>query len=285
MMALFVCVLILYSFSCSAQPELLRAKHIVHTLSSPEWAGRPANLITASKFNLLLNNELQDFKISPSKFTFEAKGEQMEAINFVVKAKKTSPTILVIAHYDHLGTGEGKSREIGKACTHFGADDNASGVALAILLADTLQKLGLFAANVAIAFTSAHELGLFGSQNLAQSKCWKSGLPATIINLDMVGRLDPRSSTLRVETTSNDPIPDGKAHGLNILREPLQTKGEHSAFESSDRKLTFVTTGIHDDYHRCSDTSDKINYLGILQIRNYLTTLIVADCGWPTIPR
>lgn len=186
---------------------------------------------------------------------------------------KTDSTILISAHHDHLGLGSNKSRELRKKGLHPGADDNASGVALALELAQQLQQRSFGKKyNYVFAFFTAHEMGLYGSYNFTRSPLFDLLHLKAALNFDMVGHLNPTTKTLRVSTCVQDT-------SLRSFLLPLQSSGLYiRADEAGETVNDFTvlcehcvpavsfTTGLHDDYHRMSDTADKINYGGIYQI-------------------
>ncbi len=189
-------------------------------------------------------------------------------------------TILISAHYDHLGLGSNKSRELRKKGIHPGADDNASGVALVMELANQLKQTKNRRYNFVFAFFSAHEMGLYGSYNFTRSALFDLLHLKAALNFDMVGRLQPTTKIVRVSTCVQDT-------SLRSFLLPLQNSGLYiRADENGETVNDFsvlcehcvpavsFTTGLHDDYHRMSDTADKINYGGIYQILQAVKKLL-----------
>lgn len=185
-------------------------------------------------------------------------------------------TILISAHYDHLGMGAGRSRSYGKVGIHPGADDNASGVALVLGLAHRRKKWMKKEYNYLFVHYTAHESGLFGSAAFAKY-CTEHFKPiCLVVNFDMVGRLDPETQVLTVYGT-NTLTPSQNAGltseytGLLHTDEPekiLQT--DCKPFSEKNITCLSFTTGLHEDYHRISDTPDKINFDGIWIIEKLL---------------
>ncbi|WP_433932337.1 M20/M25/M40 family metallo-hydrolase [Sorangium cellulosum] len=181
--------------------------------------------------------------------------------------------VVVGAHYDHLGHGGNSySRAPGVHAVHPGADDNASGTAMLLEVARRFAALPtrpdrslLF-----IAF-GAEELGTLGSRHFVDHP--PAPLAGTksivaMINADMVGRM--REDKLLVDGlgTSPDwrPIVDGAAQGLGLtLQYGVEGFGasDHTSFTASRVPVAFLFTGVHEDYHRPSDTADKINAAGV----------------------
>ncbi|WP_434044700.1 MULTISPECIES: M20/M25/M40 family metallo-hydrolase [Sorangium] len=181
--------------------------------------------------------------------------------------------VVVGAHYDHLGHGGNSySRAPGVHAVHPGADDNASGTAMLLEVARRFAALPtrpdrslLF-----IAF-GAEELGTIGSRHFVDHPpAPLAGMKQVVamINADMVGRM--REDKLLVDGlgTSPDwrPIVDGAAQGLGVtLQYGVEGFGasDHTSFTASRVPVAFLFTGVHEDYHRPSDTADKINVAGV----------------------
>lgn len=192
-------------------------------------------------------------------------------------------TIIFSAHYDGLGFGNGKSKDILKKGIHNGADDNASGVALLLELQKEIAKWSnenTLRYNYVFAAFSAHEAGLFGSDFFSKSKICESLKIKTVINFDMVGRLDEASKTIRVsgletesfyqpffESTENFSL-NFRYDDSNLLVSDLKP------FVKKNIPALNITTGVHSDYHRMSDDENKINYKGMNLIFNLLNSLI-----------
>jgi hypothetical protein len=204
------------------------------------------------------------------------------AVNLIcenISRKSSDSIILFIAHYDHLGNGAYKSLEIlesKRMKLHRGADDNASGVAMVIELGNWCMNLTELKYKPVLLFTSAHEVGLFGSENFVKSLNLDSMKIKVVFNFDMVGRLDISSKTLsisdnKLETKDYLAIPSNFqiAKGENLYNSDLRH------FMSLPVHLISVTTGIHNDYHRISDTPEKINYEGMNEIFDYMKTIIL----------
>lgn len=248
-----------------------KAQKIVEELCDSTWQGRPTSKHTSDLFQKFLKKHRGQLRLSSLSFQYVKDSTLVEGKNLLLHSVPLKRAeILIIAHYDHLGNGGTKSKEITRTCIHPGADDNASGVATALLLADTLLRNHINQ-NFVVAFTSGHEDGLHGSKHLALQAVKKKWPVSLIINLDMVGRLDAASHKLRVET--NVPIKEYNTPKLQTSIQPVSSWGEHTAF-LQEFSIVFVTTGLHDDYHRCTDTPEKINYEGIETIVNYLNRAI-----------
>ncbi len=189
-------------------------------------------------------------------------------------------TVVIGAHYDHLGMGDPKhSLYTGPAAVHHGADDNASGVAaileLASLLKDTAYKNNNY---IFIAF-SGEELGLYGSKWFVQHPAVPLDKINYMINLDMVGRVDSATHTLTVNGVGTSAA---FKDAIEKLHTPLHIKttesglgpSDHTSFYLQNIPVVFLFSGQHKDYHKPSDTEDKINYHGMVDVMNYTVSLI-----------
>ncbi|WP_437857081.1 M20/M25/M40 family metallo-hydrolase [Sorangium sp. So ce363] len=181
--------------------------------------------------------------------------------------------VVVGAHYDHLGYGGTSfSRAPGVHAVHPGADDNASGTAMLLEVARRFASLPERPArNLLFIAFGAEELGTIGSRHFVDHPpAPLAGMKPIVamINADMVGRM--RDDKLLVDGlgTSPDwkPIVDDAARGLGLtLQFGVEGFGasDHASFTASRVPIAFLFTGVHEDYHRPSDTADKINAAGV----------------------
>ena len=196
--------------------------------------------------------------------------------------------IIIGAHYDHLGFGHYGARDGRAAGTiHPGADDNVSGTAVLLDLARRLAHLPVKPASsiVFVAF-SAEELGLFGSRHFVDNA--KSiGSTKVMINLDMVGRLrDKRLTVFGSRSGQNlSQIVKTGAHqlGLELTESDDVGRSDHLSFYTKKIPVLHFFTGIHEDYHRPSDTWEKLNIDGMARVSDLVmaTVLRIADTEAP----
>jgi hypothetical protein len=194
-------------------------------------------------------------------------------------------TIVVGAHYDHLGHGglfSGSlallSRDI-----HNGADDNASGTAMVLEMARRLGRREdpLPRRLVFMAF-SGEERGLLGSKYYVEHPLYPLKSTVLMVNFDMVGRLN-RENELTVYGTGTSPGFDllvdalGKSSGFTVKKIPEgHGPSDQESFVLKDIPVLFVFTGTHRDYHRPSDDTALINFPGMARIAD-LGELILLD--------
>jgi Tol biopolymer transport system component len=190
----------------------------------------------------------------------------------------SSKTIVIGAHYDHLGHNEhnNSTKANSKGEIHNGADDNASGVSGVLELARMFSQNGVQEnANYIFALFSGEEDGLMGSKHMAESI--KNVYPNTVamLNMDMIGRLKEDKS-LVVGGVGTNPeftkiVERNKPAGFNItLEESGVGPTDHTSFYLKNIPVINFFTGTHGDYHKPSDDEDKINYYGVENIVNYI---------------
>jgi len=191
-------------------------------------------------------------------------------------------TIVIGAHYDHLGHGGMGSLDPDSHEIHHGADDNASGVSTLIEVAHRLaaRDKKLSRRIVFIAFTG-EERGLYGSGHYVRDPLVPLDQTIAMVNLDMVGRLmDDKLIVYGTDTASEwNTLLDHLAtdHPFKQTRHPEgYGPSDHTSFYAKRIPVLFFFTGTHRDYHRPSDTFDKINVEGMRRITDLVTDTVVA---------
>lgn len=189
-------------------------------------------------------------------------------------------TIILGAHYDHLGYGEDhNSLYSGKTpMIHNGADDNASGTAALIELAKELQSFGYKKYNYIFTAFSGEELGLFGSKYFTEHAGFDLKNVNYMINMDMVGRLNDSTHAITIGGYGTSPSWGKLITDNQFLKINKDSSGsgpsDHTSFYRKDIPVLFFFTGSHKDYHKPSDDADKINYDGEVKVIRYITDLI-----------
>ena len=198
-------------------------------------------------------------------------------------------TVVIGAHYDHLGYGEPGSLARGSKAIHYGADDNCSGTVSIIELARRLGALqGQKGRRLVLMTFAGEERGLLGSRHYCRNPLFPLEKTVAMINLDMVGRL--RDDKLQI-------LGIGTGGGFNELLDKLNDKykfelakskgvslmfggSDHQSFYDKNIPVLFFFTGLHEQYHRPTDTVDTINVAGIRrivemteEIANYVRTV------------
>jgi aminopeptidase YwaD len=179
--------------------------------------------------------------------------------------------IVIGAHYDHLGYGEVGSLAPEPGDIHPGADDNASGTAAIMELARLLaQNRDRLKRSVLVIAFSAEEEGLLGAEYFVQNPTVPRENIVAMLNFDMVGRMsNNRVSISGVGTAAEweSILKAANTANLNLqLGQSASGGSDHMPFMRREIPVLFFFTGMHPDYHRPSDTWDKINYEGQAQI-------------------
>lgn len=204
-------------------------------------------------------------------------------IGFLDHAAPT--TVIIGAHYDHLGMGgEGSLYRDGEAI-HNGADDNASGVAVMLKLAQELQTEEYRGNNYLFIAFSGEEMGLLGSNFYTKNPTIDFTTANYMINMDMVGRLNEERA-LAVHGLGTSPIWPQTIFAANKdfkLSEHESGVGpsDHTSFYLNDLPVLHFFTGQHSDYHKPGDDAQKLNYAGMQSIATYIKNIIkeVNDNG------
>lgn len=189
-------------------------------------------------------------------------------------------TLLIGAHYDHLGDGSlGGSLFAGKGAIHNGADDNASGTAALLMLADILRDSVFSHLNYLLIAFSGEELGLLGSAYFAKNATYPLQQVTAMFNMDMVGRLDTATRQLGVYGTGTSPfwedVVEKQRDNLSIKTSASGTgSSDHTSFYLQNMPVLHFFTGTHRDYHKPEDDADKINFAGINDVVAYMTRII-----------
>ena len=225
-------------------------------------------------------------------FTFKPKTNPHDEVKFDVNGdgtitgnnvigfvdNKAENTIIIGAHFDHLGFGgEGSLYRDSIKAVHNGADDNASGVSVLLNLAAKLKEKNTNN-NYLFMALSGEEMGLLGSNYFVKNPTIDTKKVSYMINMDMVGRMK-KDSTLAVYGTGTSPIFKQvlKSHNDNfklIQQESGVGPSDHTSFYLADIPVLHFFTGQHEDYHKPGDDSEKLNYDGMYLISDYIFNII-----------
>ncbi|MEO5570056.1 MAG: M28 family peptidase [Bacteroidia bacterium] len=193
---------------------------------------------------------------------------------------KAVNTIVIGAHYDHLGYGAEGSLYRGAPAIHNGADDNASGGAALIELARILKKSNEKSNNYLFIAFSGEEKGLLGSNSFVKHPTIDLKKANYMINMDMVGRMKKDEKTLQVLGVGTSPEWKTVVEKINIdsikIKESESGVGpsDHTSFYLADIPVLHFFTGSHEDYHKPSDDDDKINYPGEISVMKIILEVI-----------
>ena len=244
--------------------------------------------------------------------------KQAEAYNIIGILEGTDPllkneAIVIGAHYDHLGHGGSDSLAVNSTEIHHGADDNASGTAAMLELARQFAAEKKNKRTLIFMAFSGEEEGLLGSKFYTNNPVFPLDKTVAMINMDMVGRLKDNKLTVGGIGTAAEwkalieqknineaaVIPGGQATNgaayiktsvppLNKFNLSLSEDGfgpsDHSSFYAKQIPVLFLFTGTHEDYHKPSDTADKVNYEGLEKVVGFVTLLLRAVDQNPARP-
>ncbi|CAM3267275.1 M28 family peptidase [Aequorivita lipolytica] len=309
MRTILVIFLAMLIFSCKeTKVKSVSMKEDVSVLANDSLNGRKTGSEGEKKAAEYIATRFADLGLQPKgtdgyfqKFTFKASKNPHQEAEFTSEKNdpstglrvetgenvvayldnKAENTVVIGAHYDHLGMGgEGSLYREGEAI-HNGADDNASGVAMMLHLADSLRfdsaqrpKNNNF---LFIAF-SGEEEGLLGSNYFVKNPTIDTKKVTYMLNMDMVGRLNS-GNTLAVYGLGTSPIlkqtVKANAGDLNIVEnESGVGPSDHTSFYLADIPVLHFFTGQHEDYHKPSDDTEKVNFAGMEIVSNYIFSII-----------
>ena len=274
-----------------------RIKEDVSFLADDKLEGRQTGTPGELKAAEYIQNRFKDLGLSAKgtngfyqDFTFKPKTNPHEEVKFTENAdgtitgrnvvgfldNKAANTVIIGAHFDHLGFGGDGSLHRGEKAIHNGADDNASGVAVLLNLIGKLKEKNTNNNYLFMAF-SGEEMGLLGSNYFVKNPTINTKAVSYMINMDMVGRL--KDSALAVYGTGTSPIfkQTLKSHNNNfklIQKESGVGPSDHTSFYLADIPVLHFFTGQHGDYHKPSDDIETLNYEGMELVSNYIFNII-----------
>ncbi|HUQ31842.1 MAG TPA: M20/M25/M40 family metallo-hydrolase, partial [Pyrinomonadaceae bacterium] len=204
--------------------------------------------------------------------------------------------VVIGAHYDHLGLGGEGSLAPREGEIHHGADDNASGVAGVLELARIFSREGMKPKRtlVFVAF-SGEEEGLLGSNYFVNHMVVPLSQTVAMINMDMIGRMKENRLIIGgvgtagewrewIEAKNREVVTSKNADGLKAatviakfnltLNEDGYGPSDHSSFYAKQVPVLFFFTGTHDDYHKPTDTAEKINYEDEARVLAFVASLV-----------
>ncbi len=196
--------------------------------------------------------------------------------------------VVVGAHYDHIGYGEFSSRSPSMAGhVHPGADDNASGTAGVLMIADEMAQryeqlaFGEEARSIIFVCFSGEEMGLLGSKHFVQNPPVTLSTVAAMLNMDMIGRLRDRKLELYGVGTAEQmmdlvqPVID--ASGLKVSTSKRgDGPSDHSSFFGEGVPVLAAFTGLHSLYHTVNDVPSTLNFEGGAQVTEFVGELTWA---------
>jgi Tol biopolymer transport system component len=224
------------------------------------------------------------------------KKNDQDVVGYLPPSPGSDEYIVVGAHYDHLGHGGTSSLERAgeENKIHPGADDNASGTAWMMELAasvanERLEHPEKFRRGVIFAGWSGEEIGIIGSAAFCEHPPVPLEKIAAYVNADMVGRL--RDNKLTIQGVGSSHVwrkiieKRNVAAGFNLmLQDDPYLPTDVTSFYTKNVPVLNFFTGAHDDYHRPSDTADKLNYEGLERIARFSQQLVIDLVQTPERP-
>ena len=193
---------------------------------------------------------------------------------------KAKHTIIIGAHYDHLGMGDAGSRHTGEPAIHNGADDNASGVAAMLSLAAKLKQSKLKNNNYLFMAFSGEEKGLYGSSHFTKNDpTVELATVNYMINMDMVGRLN-EEKVLAINGVGTSSVWKDALYKISVDDIKVKTSesgvgpSDHTQFYLKGIPVLHFFTGQHQDYHKPEDDAQLVNFEGIVSVSNFIFQLI-----------
>lgn len=262
----------------------------VSWLASPERAGRGLGTTALRDSADYIARQMESAGLKPAgdngtwfqKFTVAEgpEGKPVEAMNVVgilpgSRSDWGDQSVILGAHYDHLGHGWPDVHAGDEGKIHFGADDNASGVAIMLELARNLAAEGGGPRNLVVIAFSAEECGRLGSQYYVKHPQLPAAGIRAVINLDTVGRLFDGKLAIHGTGTA-DEWPHifrgcGFVTGIPNTFVPSATEGsDQESFIAAGIPGVQIFTGAHADYHRPGDTVDKVDGPGLVKVATFV---------------
>tara|TARA_R110000868_G_scaffold720_4_gene5255 strand:- start:17212 stop:18438 length:1227 start_codon:yes stop_codon:yes gene_type:complete len=301
MKPIYILLAIVLFISCKeVKPIEITMKDDVTVLASDSLHGRQ----TGTPYEVMAADYIADrFKnlgLEPKgtngyfqEFSFKDKSDPHGNVTYVNKSEDSTVTgrnvvgylnnnaentVIIGAHYDHLGMGiegslyRGETPEI-----HNGADDNASGVAVMLHLINKLKNVNTKNNYLFIAF-SGEEMGLLGSNYFVKHPTINLKKADYMLNMDMVGRLN-NEKAMAVYGVGTAPIFKqilfaNKGELKITEKESGVGPSDHTSFYLMDIPVLHFFTGQHVDYHRPSDDIDKLNYEGMEVITQFILSIV-----------
>lgn len=283
-----VCAGLLMGWSTAQGQTVAEMRDTVTYIASDECDGRETGTPGIYRAQQYVAGKLRDAGLDPryQEFQINSWGKCRNLVVFVQGC--SNKYIVVGAHIDHIGSPRRRVMN--------GADDNASGSAMALAMAIALHKqqsISLVPIRHSVVFVwfTGEEHGFWGSEYFVKNPLapvhgeLKTGisLPIFMLNLDMVGRLHGSYRDMKFPPT--DPLPVVEIlerlytrydFGKNIVFLGEGANSDHYPFHQQGIPYVFLHTGLHADYHRSTDDADKINYEGMLKITHFAQDLIRA---------
>lgn len=304
--ALLLSIFLFTVYSCKTKKaipgksyNLVNVKMDVETLSADDMEGRETGTPGEKKAAAYIAKRMKEIgllprgttdgyhqtfkrKIKANPHSDEPSPDDKVIIGFNVVGiidNEAEYTAVIGAHYDHLGYGAEGSLYVGEPAIHNGADDNASGVAGMLRIAEALMSDTDKSLNYLFIAFSGEEKGLWGSNYFTKNPTIDFDKINYMINMDMIGRLNDENQ-LAIYGTGTTPLWDKALdveEGLKFKKKEEESgvgPTDHTSFYLENLPVLQFFTGQHEDYHRPTDDAHLINYKGIVDITDYILAII-----------
>jgi hypothetical protein len=279
-----------------SQPWSLVAAHVTRAIADALLAGAGHSLAavadTIDRSLAARSFALANTRVKLSVSLIRERGETANVVGVLpgTDPRLRDEAIVIGAHYDHLGRGgEGSLAPDQTGAVHPGADDNASGTTAVMALARAFAAAGAAPRTLVFVAFAGEELGLLGSSHYVKHPAFPLDKTVLMVNLDMVGRL--RDGKLYVGGADSGSglrrVMEDAARGLGLtlkLRGDPFAPSDHTVFYTGGRPVLFLFTGAHGDYHRPSDTWDKINGAGLQTVVTFAARVVGTVAAEPAPP-
>ena len=268
------------------------AKVHVEYLASDELEGRGSGSQGGRKAAEYLSQQLSSYGIEPlgdggTFFQEFGSGGAMRNVVGWIKGRdaELGESVVIGAHYDHLGHGGAGS--LGGEGIHNGADDNASGTAAVLEVAQAFSKLAAAdqpRRSIIFILFDGEERGLLGSSHFVEHSPVDIGSIVAMLNMDMVGRSNGKGVRIYGATSGSGVLEAIQESNQELelqieFKETFMPNSDHASFYQKGVPAIEVFTGLHGDYHRPSDDIEKVDFEGIEAIARlvFATAYRVAD--------
>lgn len=281
-------------------PDTVRG--YVDRLASEEFAGRGSGEEGGRKASDWIAAQLAAMGVEPagdegSFFQgFSVGKKKLRNVVGTIRGGETDEVVVFGAHYDHLGMGhQGGMLDFtnGRGKMHPGADDNASGTAGLLSLAKAFTASGERPRRrVVFVFFDGEELGLYGSRHYVRSPSFPLEQTAAMLNMDMIGRPRGKLTIYGANTGSGfDSVVAEATRGSELkvaIKDTMPPNSDHFTFYRKKIPSIALFTGLHADYHRATDTADKVDAEGtakVLRIAFGIARRLAQGEEWPVFAK
>lgn len=285
-MFLSICCFILFKSVHAQQIEIPNLKKHIYYLADDKMKGRGTGSKEVFKAADYIEKEFKKYKLQPRgekgyRQSFKAKVWKVKVADSIRNADNiigyldngAELTIVVGAHYDHLGMGgQGSSKDsLGVGKIHNGADDNASGTAGLLELARYFSSNNIKEPyNLLFIAFGAEELGLVGSKYFTEHPTLPLEKITAMLNMDMIGRYNPANGLAVIGYGTSSQWPTI----FNDIQAPIKFNlskdgnggSDQTSFYKKNIPVLFFHTGGHPDYHMPTDDVEKIDYEALKDI-------------------